>query len=594
MLLFLDVFEGQFLYNALRVVALNPLLPVHSHANFQHTSLHTFLGGGRHRCVNVLESVLGPLTRRHDTVAAVEKLFGLHLSCEQLEVLTGLADHVSIVNGVVGSGKTMLMIAIVAMFTLHPRDDVAVFLAVPTRRKAQGLYEAMADTGMDMTLVATHLGISDPDVFSGDPDYLAAYLDDIGHYDHDILAALDTAILNCGHAMSDGVRSAPPVPLPRDLVKYQHLLAMRHEYLDLLLYSRTADTILSPRPRVFLSPISFLQKLQDPGASGSLPRHLKALKHNLLLVDDFHQCSMQGLMTALAPFECVVLAGDKTRAPPADWLARPCVLPEPRQIPKSLASDWLSSVGDLTQFNLMRTYHVRENVVDCLQAMSPNLEMTSATDRDTVVFPFIFPRLSDSAAANESAELVNDHTVFVHAAVTLALELLWGDFDEPVLCLAFFPELLKNFRSWLSIHLDTVMSMVANWTTAEHDKDYHKFAPLESAGRIAFRTVDEADDVMRVAILLALRHHTTDHCWAGPVLLNRGYRTVALTRATRRLYVFAEDLRRWVFAPRAGGSQDQRHHQGAQLTTATVGQRRRHQQRPRRRAIVGPGGRHSV
>ena len=38
-------------------------------------------------------------------------------------------------------------------------------------------------------------------------------------------------------------------------------------------------------------------------------------------------------------------------------------------------------------------------------------------------------------------------------------------------------------------------------------------------------------------------------------MLNRAYRYIALTRASTRLYVFAEDMRRWVYAPRPATAQ---------------------------------------
>ena len=102
-----------------------------------------------------------------------------------------------------------------------------------------------------------------------------------------------------------------------------------------MLYSKTATVCQRP-PRVFLSTISFLHTLHL-GTSG----HLKGLKHRLLIVDGFHQCYMQGLMFALAPFDCVVLAGNNAIAPPMDRSTAPVdptlhsrhapVLPEPRE-----------------------------------------------------------------------------------------------------------------------------------------------------------------------------------------------------------------------------------------------------------------------
>ena len=504
----------------------------------------------------MLDVVLGPRGRRHDAVVAVEKLLRLELSSEQLDVLHGLGDPLTVVNGVVGSGKTTLMTAIVAMFTLHPCEDATLFMAVPTRRMVQDLHSAIGSHGVDMTFVATSLGVSVPgDDHSWDPDYLASSIDDIGHYEQDIMAAIDRALsLGC---VPTTARQTPAtyrqtVSIP-DPVTYQRLMALRHEHLDLVLYSKAAETTPNRRPRVFISTISFLHKLQ--GATGLLPRRLQEVKHKLLIVDNFHHCSMQGLMTTIAPFDCVILAGDKTRQPPSDWLDRRRVLPEPRGPRKVSATAWLSDVGGIRQFSLTRTYSIGKTVLACLEKMCPNTwpATTSAMTGDTLVFPFIFPWLSDHAEVGDSPQVANSHSVFVHAAVTVALELLWGKEDEPVLCLAFFPRLLDHFRDWLYAHLDEALDAVAHWTDCARPRpggEHFDLELLERTGRLVFLTVDKADDVtVPVAVLLALRHHMADYCWAGSSLLDRTRRVVSLTRATKRLYVFAEDLRRWVFAP---------------------------------------------
>ena len=379
-----------------------------------------------------------------------------------------LWDRVSIINGVVGSGKSELLTAIATLFLLHPRDDVSLFLVAPTRRMVQDLHAAIARHGVDMTLVACHIGVSNPGELAWDPDYfVAAHVADVGHYHQDIVAAIDNAI-----KMREGAWTPPP-----DLATYQRLLALRHEHLDWVLYSKAAT--LGPRPRVSLSTISSLQKLL--GTPG-LPQHLVGAEHRLLLVDNYHQCSMHSLMAAIAPFDCVVLAGDHVRAPPTtSWLAHPGpVLPEPRGPSSStdehanqaalcnvLATQWSLSQGHTRACHLGQTYHMGRSVVSCLQAMAPNkwTGMTSARATDTFIFPFIFSWVSDGAGTHGCPEMSHSEVVFVHAALTIALELLWGD-EQPVLCLAFFPGLLDDFRHWLRFCLRNALTAVGaccNW-----------------------------------------------------------------------------------------------------------------------------------
>ena len=569
------MFEYQCLYEALRSLALNRDLKVHYPDMFETTSLYTYMGGrGSH--TTVLDDAFGRRGARHSAVEAAEDLLQLKLCPEQLQVIHGLADRVSVINGVAGSGKSTLITALLAMFILYPRQDVVeLFVAAPTRRAVQDLRSAMASHGLYMTVVATHLGVSDPDALAdAEP---APCVPDIGLYDHDIVAAIDNAI-----ALIVGL---PGVQMcDRHRATYRRLLALRHEHLDRVLYSdaatppRQRDPIHYRPPRAFLSTMSFLQHLH--GTSGQPQLRAK----RLLIVDDCHQCSSHSLMSALASFDCVVLVGDNAKSPPRDWLAIPKdqtqrrargapVLPEPRApspaadqeqkvLQRCLATDWLSSVKTPT-LKLNMTHNLGPSVVAGLQAMSPTAwpGMTSATTADTLVFPFLFH--SQDAKAQTPAEIpcgpqpenspdvCGSPFVFTHAAITIVLELLRESDKQPVLCLAFFPRLLSEFRGFLLRTWKALLTTVGDCCGTKAPGNLSSLEDLERTGRLAFRTVDTAEGVtVPVAVLLALRRLETDKCWAGPELVYRGHRYMALTRATRRLYVFAEDLRRWVFAPR--------------------------------------------
>ena len=270
--------------------------------------------------------------------------------------------------------------------------------------------------GADMSFV-TRLGVARPDDLTahdgGDkrlnPDYLAAYVASTAeaqcHYELETLAAMDNAIRIL----------LPPTGMPTvyTLGMYNKLMALRHEYLDEVLYSAmheaAGEALL--RPRLLLSTVSFLQKLQGNLSTWSRP--LKSRKQLLLVVDEFHQCSMEGLLAVLPSFDCAVLAGDTEQAPPKDWLTahehrlaqaeqerhyrRLPVLSEPGStaeaddeqvlnpfpdirsgyrtgqppapLRKHLATDWLST--HVAQFDLKQTYRCGPSVVYCLQTMCP-------------------------------------------------------------------------------------------------------------------------------------------------------------------------------------------------------------------------------
>ena len=390
------------------------------------------------------------------------------------------------------------------------------------------------------------------------PGHPATCIADIDPYDQDILAAIDKAL---------ELMECPSQHDSPCLSKYRRLLALRHEHVDRLLYSKTAAPCPHLPPRVVLSTISFLDSLP------STSEFAQGVEHRLLIVDDFHQCSMHGLLPALAPFDCVVLAGDsaRLRMPSAERetprVRDAPVLPAPRELEahveppapgQMLAADWVSALGK-ARFTLKQTYGLGPSVVACLKAMSPESwpEMTSASGTDTVVFPLLFlylrdeegPPTSDPLSKVVPEPIEDSESVFVYAALTIALELI-ADGEEPVLCLAFCPHLLKAFRNFLQSCMEGLLELMAGCCDMK-GPPVQTLEECEQTGRLTFLTVDKADHVTsHVAILLALRQHTTDECWTGPALLDRALRYVALTRASKRLYVFAEDLRRWVYAPR--------------------------------------------
>ena len=412
------------------------------------------------------------------------------------------------------------------------------------------------------------------------------------------------AIASCGqHNFVSEDNSLQAKPACRQQI--QRLLALRHEYLDEVLYAavhEAADQALL-RPRAFLCTLSFLQKLQ--GNLSHWSRQLKQSKQLMLIVDEFHQASMEGLLAALASFDCVVLAGDTQQAPPKEWaqeshhraaqkgreLAR-SELPEPlarsskrarssrdgpdsseqaimqtaladnthggygrapAPLRKHLGAAWALD-ANLPRFRLSETHRFGASVVDCLKAMSPGTwsDMTSAKTTDTDVIPFVFDYLDDAQGQSCSPpEFTSSRTLFVHAAVALALELVLG--HENVVVMAFYTRLLREFRRYLHVCLPGILSRVCDRV----GRPQVSLKELEDTGRLSFLTTHSAGGVNQaVAFLLAVRRQIPDNCWHGDVLLHRGYRYIGLTRATTRLYVFAEELRagiRWpVYSTNAG------------------------------------------
>jgi hypothetical protein len=151
-----------------------------------------------------------------------------------------------------------------------------------------------------------------------DPDFFAAYVASIAEatcrYELDVLKCIDKAV---GFLFPPG---HPEGRLDKDRRKALcHLMALRHEYLDDTVYGAMHEAAGSAitKPRVFLCTISFLQKLQ--GGLSSWSKTIKELHRMILLVDEYHHLSVEGLLAALAAFDAVIVSGDNQQAPVAEW-----------------------------------------------------------------------------------------------------------------------------------------------------------------------------------------------------------------------------------------------------------------------------------
>ena len=325
LLLLEDVFEYQFLYEAMRAVAqeysvtaapvVEPtglaacsavstaVAQMFTPPSKRHVALRAYLGlkhdGDDGHPNNILTTALGVLGHREAAMAAAAATLELKFSTEQVNVLFGLKDAVSVINCVAGAGKTELLLAIALQFLLKPTHDGVVFMVAPTRIMVRELYTKLGKLkGIDMTLVA-RLGVDEEaDNDDWEPDFFAQYIAGIAeakcHYELDILAAIDRAI---------EVHTPDPRAWMRPNSKNTilGLMAVRHEYLDQVLYSAMHEAASSAfaHPRLFLCTLSFLQKLQGDLSGWSCK--LKEHRRLLLIVDEYHQCSMEGLLAAAGP-----------------------------------------------------------------------------------------------------------------------------------------------------------------------------------------------------------------------------------------------------------------------------------------------------
>ena len=181
LLLLDDVFEYQFLYEAMRSVAQEyfeapavaeptglaaccgavstAVAKVFKLSPKRHPALRYYLGLDSDCAAgtpsSVLTSTLGVVGHRNKSIRIAATTLGLTFSAEQVGVLNGLKDAVNVINCVAGAGKTELLLAIAIQFVLQPKEnDGVVFMVAPTRTMVGELYMKMKGLGLDMSLVA--------------------------------------------------------------------------------------------------------------------------------------------------------------------------------------------------------------------------------------------------------------------------------------------------------------------------------------------------------------------------------------------------------------------------------------------------------
>ena len=228
------------------------------------------------------------------------------------------------------------------------------------------------------------------------------------------------------------------------------------------------------------------------------------------------------------------------------------LLTEPRPpapLLKHCASDW-AVASKFDKYSLNTTYFHGPAVVECLQAMAPGVwdGMISAKDTDTNVIPFLFEYLSDAESDSGNTEVARSEALFVQAAVAIGAELLLG--GEDVVCVAFHTTILKEFSYWLRCSLPQIMRNLGQALGLTPLAEASNVETMESSGRLSYCTTQEAGNVEKpTAVLLAIRQHVNDQCWCGTSLSDRVSRYVGLTRASTRLYIFAENLSQGIQYP---------------------------------------------
>ena len=338
--------------------------------------------------------------------------------------------------------------------------------------------------------------------------------------------------------------------LPR-LQTIQHLLALRHDYLDEELYAvmHTAAYAEKEAPPGFVCTLPFLHKLQ--GSLSPWSHQLQKTSKLILVLDGIHQVTKDALLAALPSFDCAILIGDPAQAASE--------LPEPRTCSSDSDDDHVLEEACVTadldleacslpKVVLNEVHHYGQTVVECLRAMAPSVwpQLRSAKACDTKVYPFVFNYLRDVTCEQDSRKIMRSKTLFVHAGVAIALELILGNVKEQVVCVTFRAGLLRQFREFMSLNLARIIKSVAlfmhhflgeTWETTMEE--------LERTCRLRFLTTRQAGQVghigASVALLLAMRQKDGDRSWEGALKHPKNL-YIGLTRASARLYVFAEDL----------------------------------------------------
>jgi len=457
-----------------------------------------------------------------------------------------------------GAGKTTLAEVIVLMVLLHNR--AAKFFVVEPTKEMCAAAEARLLRGagkVGLPHAVSRVGYNDDtgeDYMTG---FITARLDAECTESLALLRAVDRSI-----TFLEAGRGTPCERVASGLIRY--LLARRHDLLDRCYYrerqwkrARIIEDI-----RVFVVTPAKLAELRGVGNEWSCLLEDSSVTW-CLIADEMQRYSWKTVAAMAIGCSVCILTGDVDQGPDPGQKEKEN---DPFRAAFSAAPRWLVRAREIQRSPLVETMRLGATHVEMLQTMFPGRHRDMVSHRggrgesgDSQVLLTRLPRLSDWVHCAATSEIVWSPTFTKHCGALVAVELVQllhdreeGKHTGGVMIVSFLKSFLRELECFLEANLPALCA-------AAHEL-LDEPQPADGLARYDFRAAREAGALSVAASLaagggdcpveiLCLPHRQReDWGWMGHAS-QRHLQFIAASRASRRLHVLAEDLRREIVLP---------------------------------------------
>ena len=221
----------------------------------------------------------------------------------------------------------------------------------------------------------------------------------------------------------------------------------------------------------------------------------------------------------------------------------------------SPAHAWVQSRRpDIQELQLPTSFRLGPTLIHLLQEMFPNehQDLQAAATHDTLLLPVVFHELSYFWNTHTN-EVQASPGLFTQTLYILAFEfacnrIMRREHSIKILIVGFTLAVIDQFQSSARQNLgelcyEMCVSVGLSGADAAFDND-----ELVASGVLLFAAAFKSGGFdVDVALVLATRSQRTHVAWQGHVVM-RNLIYIALTRASKRVWLFIEDLRREVLA----------------------------------------------
>ena len=210
-------------------------------------------------------------------------------------------------------------------------------------------------------------------------------------------------------------------------------------------------------------------------------------------------------------------------------------------------------------FTSSETHRLGTSIVRCLRKVFPESfkKLVSKRQGDTLLLPVLFRIPAQKYKYSESGkrlvpETIRELTMFVHALVHVAIEVVLTMCCDTshsgtvqILVMSFYKEWLSEFEAFLRCYLASACKALHDYCGIPVDNLHETCYSFEA---LIERKVLQLNNVWSlkgidsaVAFLFVPRRSESDFGWHGRLLDLSGLR-IAISRAGKRFYLFADDL----------------------------------------------------